>query len=317
MKTLWLSNVLRILHNLKQYSGEKQFLACSSQKQQEQCLRNFDLSEYRRVIADIAIWMYQGITKLMEEEVQPLLVPAILEHEGIGGISGDKSGRSRGAPNDNIDAVHVDPAEALDKLLRLLTRFHNIFAKHGLDPEIISQIFKQNFYFVCTGSLNNLLLRKDMCHWSRGMQIRYNVAQLEQWARDKKVHDQDRSGQVIDSLSPIIQASQLLQAPKKDSDVQAICDMCDALKVSQIIKILNLYTPADEYEDKVTPSFVRKIQAKLADRAAKENEQGVTLLMDHKFQFAVKFPFCPSTIQLEELDIPECYNNLPNLVTRM
>ena len=25
VKTLWLSNMLRILHNLKQYSGEKQF----------------------------------------------------------------------------------------------------------------------------------------------------------------------------------------------------------------------------------------------------------------------------------------------------
>ncbi len=210
MKTLWLSNVLRILHNLKQYSGEKHFLAVSTPKQVEQCLRNFDLSEYRRVIADIAIWMYQGITKLMEEEVQPLLVPAILEHEGIGGISSDKSGRSHGNPNDN--GVHVDPAEALDKLIRLLTRFHGIFAKHGLDPEIISQIFKQNFYFICTTALNNLLLRRDMCHWSRGMQIRYNVAQLEEWAREKKVHDVDGTkGQVIDSLAPIIQASQLLQ----------------------------------------------------------------------------------------------------------
>ncbi len=108
-----------------------------------------------------------------------------------------------------------------------------------------------------------------------------------------------------------------LQAPKKDTDVQAICDMCDGLKVNQIIKILNLYTPADEYEDRVTPSFVRKIQAKLADRASKENAEGVTLLMDTKFQFAVKFPFCPSTIQLEELDIPEFYNNLHSMVKKL
>ena len=28
VKTLWLSNMLRILHNLKQYSGEKQFQVC-------------------------------------------------------------------------------------------------------------------------------------------------------------------------------------------------------------------------------------------------------------------------------------------------
>ena len=62
VKTLWLSNMLRILHNLKQYSGEKQFQTGSSQKQIEQCLRNFDLSEYRRVLSDIAIWIYQEHT---------------------------------------------------------------------------------------------------------------------------------------------------------------------------------------------------------------------------------------------------------------
>ena len=156
------------------------------------------------------------MTKLIEEEIQPILVPAVLEHEGIGGISGDtlRPPRPRisssGANANGLEApTHIDPREALDKLLRLLTRFHVTLSKHGLDPEIISQIFKQVFYFICAGSLNNLLLRKDMCHWSRGMQIRYNVAQLEQWARDQKVHD-DHS-KVIDALTPIVQASQLLQ----------------------------------------------------------------------------------------------------------
>ena len=28
-------------------------------KQNEQCLRNFDLSEYRQVLSDIAVWIYQ------------------------------------------------------------------------------------------------------------------------------------------------------------------------------------------------------------------------------------------------------------------
>ena len=205
------------------------------------------------------------MTKLIEEEIQPILVPAVLEHEGIGGIStGDQSGggaktptvpRSSGA-NSMEAPTQIDPFEALDKLLRMLTRFHAILSKHGVDPEIIAQIFKQVFYFVCAGALNNLLLRKDMCHWSRGMQIRYNphtandartfkdvanysavlisgskkryclvqmssdrvlaflyyrynVAQLEQWARDQKVHDEQT--RVIDALAPIVQASQLLQ----------------------------------------------------------------------------------------------------------
>ena len=36
----------------------------------------------------------QGMTKLMEEEIQPILVPAVLEHEGISGISGGDKPRS-------------------------------------------------------------------------------------------------------------------------------------------------------------------------------------------------------------------------------
>ena len=213
VKTLWLSNVLRVLNNLMQYSGEKEYQAESTPKQIEQCLRNFDLSEFRRVLRDVAIWIYQGITKLVEEEIQPILVPATLEHEGISGM-GDMTPQTSmigGGVDESIQnkSATIDPHEALDKLLRLLTRFHVIFTKHGLDPEIISQIFKQIFFYICAGSLNNLLLRKELCHWSRGMQIRYNIAQLEQWARDQKVHD-DRSP-VIDALAPIVQASQLLQ----------------------------------------------------------------------------------------------------------
>ena len=43
----------------------------------------------------------------------------------------------------------------------------------------------QLFYFICASSLNNLLLRKDLCHWTKGMQIRYNLSHLEQWIRDQ------------------------------------------------------------------------------------------------------------------------------------
>eukprot|EP00094_Tigriopus_californicus_P007483 TCALIF_07205-PA protein Name:"Similar to MYO5A Unconventional myosin-Va (Gallus gallus)" AED:0.07 eAED:0.07 QI:0/0/0/0.83/1/1/12/0/1517 len=106
-------------------------------------------------------------------------------------------------------------------------------------------------------------------------------------------------------------------ARKTDEDVPVICGMCTSLKVSQIIKILNLYTPADEYEEKVTPSFVRKIQATLQARAIQESQQATTLLMDTKFSFAVRFPFNPSRIQLEELEIPETYNNLHTMLKKV
>ena len=48
-----------------------------------------------------------------------------------------------------------------------------------------------------------------------------------------------------------------------------------------------------------------------------EAKNQVTLLMDTKFSFAVRFPFNPSTIQLEELEIPEIYNSLHAMLKKL
>jgi hypothetical protein len=39
--------------------------------------------------------------------------------------------------------------------------------------------------------------------------------------------------------------------------------------------------------------------------------------MDTKFSYAVTFPFNPSTIQLEELDVPESYNGLHTIIKKI
>ena len=103
-----------------------------------------------------------------------------------------------------------------NSILSLSYRLNSIFQKHGLDQQLICRVFKETFYFISAGSLNTLLLRKDMCHWSKGLQIRYNVAQLEQWARDAKVAkttDSDKE-ETLEALHPIIQAAVLLQVRK-------------------------------------------------------------------------------------------------------
>ena len=51
----------------------KAFQSENTPRQNEQCLRNFDLSEYRQVLSDIAVWIYQGVIKIMEIKVQQLI----------------------------------------------------------------------------------------------------------------------------------------------------------------------------------------------------------------------------------------------------
>ena len=106
-----------------------------------------------------------------------------------------------------------------------------------------------------------------------------------------------------------------LQANKTESNVEAICDQTSALRVVQVQKILNLYTPTDDFDERVTPAFMRKINACLESRAM--GEKPTELLMPARMQGAVKFPFCPSNIQLEEVDIPEFYNGLQSLLKKI
>jgi len=68
-------------------------------------------------------------------------------------------------------------------------------------------------------------------------------------------------------------------------------------------------------EERVTPAFVRKIQAKLAERAQNENNQ--ELLMPSRMNGAIKFPFCASNIALEEVEIPDVYNGLNAMLRKM
>ncbi|XP_076081193.1 uncharacterized protein LOC143052106 isoform X12 [Mytilus galloprovincialis] len=294
--TLWLTNTCRLLHTLKQYSGEKAFQADNSPRQNEHGLRNFDLSEYRQVFSDLAVWIYQTMIKQMQESVQQMIVPAVLEHEAIAGLTASKPSGMRGRSSSNANELE-EKELSLDSLMKVMNKYSQILAQHAVDPELVKQIFRQLYYFVASGALNNLLLRKDMCNWSKGMQIRYNLSHLEQWLRDNKLGE---SG-ALSALEPITQASQLLQARKTDADVDSICEMCSKLTTPQIVKILNLYTPVDEFEERVPVSFIRKIQKKLQGRQEADN----TLLMDTKYTFPVTFPFNPSSIAMETIDVPE------------
>ncbi|XP_071640299.1 unconventional myosin-Va isoform X1 [Temnothorax longispinosus] len=290
-RVLWMSNTLRLLHNMKQYSGDKPFQIENTPRQNEQCLRNFDLSEYRVVLSNVALWIFNNLITNLKERIQALTVPALLEHEAIS-VPTDKTGRPRSS---SMGGEPDSTQQKLDKLLGELTSVHKTLQYHGVDPEVVVQLFKQLFYFMCASALNNLLLRSELCRWTKGMQIRYNMSHLEQWGRDRRLET------ASEALQPIIQASQLLQARKTDEDVNSVCEMCNKLTANQIVKILNLYTPVDDYESRVPVSFIKKVQDKLKERG-ENNEQ---LLMDLKYSYPVRFSFNPSDIRLEDIEVPE------------
>ncbi|XP_053159330.1 unconventional myosin-Vb isoform X2 [Hemicordylus capensis] len=293
MTSFWLANTCRLLHCLKQYSGDAGFMTQNTAKQNEHCLKNFDLTEYRQVLSDLSIQIYQQLIKIAEGVLQPMIVSAVLENESIQGLSGAKPMGYRKRTSSMGDS---DNSYSLEAIIRQLNTFHSVVCDQGLDPEIIQQVFKQLFYMINAVALNNLLLRKDVCSWSTGMQVRFNISQLEEWLRGKNLH---QSG-AAQTMEPLIQAAQLLQLKKKTSeDAEAICYLCTSLTTQQIVKILNLYTPVNEFEERVTVAFIRTIQAQLQER-----NDPPQLLLDFKYMFPVLFPFTPSSITMDSIHIP-------------
>ncbi|KAJ7987122.1 hypothetical protein DPEC_G00335480 [Dallia pectoralis] len=295
--SFWLANTSRLLHCLKQYSGDEAFMTQNTAKQNEHCLKNFDLAEYRQVLSDLSIQIYQQLINVAEHCLQPMIVSAMLESESIPSLSGVKPSSGYRNRSSSVDTDGSGPGTyTLEALIRQLGQFYGVMGEHGLDPEIAGQVIRQLFYSINAVTLNNLLLRKDVCSWSTGMQLRYNISQMEEWLRGKNLQ---QCGAVA-NMDPVIQAAQLLQVKKKTSqDAEAICSLCTALTMPQIVKILNLYTPLNEFEERVSVSFIRNIQNRLQDR----NEVPI-LLVDTKHTFPVLFPYTPSALSLETLHIP-------------
>ncbi|CAH2056452.1 unnamed protein product, partial [Iphiclides podalirius] len=308
---LWLSNMLRLLNNLRQYSGDAVYQAANTPRQNQQCLRIFDLSEYRQVLSDIAVWIYQGLIHLLERQLERLILPAILEYEEIN----VHSGPGRAAPSPA--APHPAPAGPA-RLKAELAAVRDHLRTFAVDATLTVMIFKQLFYYICAYSLNQLLLRKDLCCWAKGLQIRYNISHLETWIKEHLAeYGQKSVEEILGVLKPITQAVQLLQARKSMIDVDSTVEMCANLTAMQVCKILNMYTPAEEYEVKVTREFIHEIQKKMQERAFPDAaHEPQNLLMDSKMIFSVQFPFNPSSIRLEDIEVPEVLE-LDGLLTKI
>uniref|UniRef100_A0A669PPL6 Myosin VC n=1 Tax=Phasianus colchicus TaxID=9054 RepID=A0A669PPL6_PHACC len=297
MLSFWLSNTYYFLNCLKQYSGEEEFMKYNTPRQNKNCLKHFDLSEYRQVLSDLAIRIYHQFVLVMENNIQHMIVPGMLEYESLQGISGLKPTgfRKRSSSIDDTDTY------TMTSILQQLSYFYSTMCQNGLDSELLKQAVKQLFFLIGAVTLNSLFLRKDMCSCRKGMQIRCNISYLEEWLKDKNLQGSNAK----ETLEPLSQAAWLLQVKKiTDDDAKEICEHCTSLSTVQIVKILNSYTPIDDFEKRVTPSFVRKVQV----RAMLNNrEDGPQLMLDTKYHFQVTFPFTPSPHDLEMIQVPSSF----------
>uniref|UniRef100_A0A8B9E6J8 Myosin VC n=1 Tax=Anser cygnoides TaxID=8845 RepID=A0A8B9E6J8_ANSCY len=231
MLSFWLSNTYYFLNCLKQYSGEEEFMKSNTPRQNKNCLKHFDLSEYRQILSDLAIRIYHQFIVVMENNIQPMIVPGMLEYESLQGISGLKPTgfRKRSSSIDDTDTY------TMTSILQQLSYFYSTMCQNGLDSELLKQAVKQLFFLIGAVTLNSLFLRKDMCSCRKGMQIRCNISYLEEWLKDKNL----QSSNAKETLEPLAQAAWLLQVKKiTDDDAKEICEHCTSLSTVQVMNHL-------------------------------------------------------------------------------
>ncbi|KAM3619892.1 uncharacterized protein V6R79_015415 [Siganus canaliculatus] len=295
MSALWLKNACLLYDLLTQHSPKQ------SLDSDELPSLTTDVNDLIRALSDLCIQAYQQLVSITEKRLQNIIVSAMLESETIPGLSASTvklvTSRKRSGSDPRIGGAD---APTMTMVLRELGSLHTALSRQSLPPTLMEQAFRQLTYLICASALNSLLLRKDMCCWSRGMQIRYNVSLLEEWLRSRSL----QAGGAVATLEPLIQAVQLLQSGKKtEADAQAVVQTCTALSSQQIVKILTLYTPHSDLDERVTLNFIRTIQGLLKGRS----EHPPHLLMDVRRVFPVTFPYSPPpSLNAEQLVIPDC-----------
>lgn len=201
--------------------------------------------------------VYNLVVNMMYGSIQPLIIAAVLEYEAL----------DPPEPFASLESRSVTPTEQpMEDLLKELDKFHDLIKKSSVPEDIAIQAFKQLFYLICAQSLNQLLIRRDLCQFTKAMQISFNLSCLVQWCRERYlIHWRE----IVEQLDPITQATKLLQTRKSSDDIGTIEEVCNKLRPSQIIKILNMYTSS--YEEQITTDFIHELEEYLV-RSRKRSE---------------------------------------------
>lgn len=215
---------------MKQYGGLDEYSLTNSDVQNQQQLKNFDLSEYRQVVHETIITLYTLLVRQIQEVLKPNIVSAILLHDEMA-----RGPLSKSRPRTmSLDMTSPDSTTDPGVLINALETFYKQFGFFGLSECYTEQILTQLMSFICMISMNHLMLRKGLCMWKTGMRIKYNVGCLETWVRQKKVTFND----ILKPLNPLIQASSLLQLKKSVENVNDVYEVCDELTKGQVLKVI-------------------------------------------------------------------------------
>ena len=234
-------------------------------------------------ITSCVVTAFQAILADTKARISPALPAVLYEDAAFADTSASQIQSTRGAQ-----------AQTMDDLCNTLTELHDLLTQCLLGPSMVKEMFDSVFYFIGAAVFNIFIESKDkqMYRWDRGLLIRFNLANLVEWAEQRDLGVQLH-------LERIMQAAQLLQVNKSSlAHLDAVCDSCASLNSLQINKVLSKYVPAEgdsklarEVVDCIKARAMTKADVADADDETVSGKVQLTRSKDHLLPFRLKGPF--------------------------
>ncbi|KAL5106311.1 Unconventional myosin-Vb [Taenia crassiceps] len=331
----WMVNMFGLRNYIYKFSNDGRESVCDEERVYE--LQNYDVSPYLPLLNDVITLAFQLLMGQVVEVVLPkaLVTGALLEYEPI--------------PNLTCQALTVSASSGLrpqntwlrrkPHFKRFINHLDNIFdflSDLNADASLVWCVLYRVFYYICSCALNSILLRKDLCNWARGAQIRHNLATLETWLSDRDLVPEESDSDVYrhgrhlrDLLLPLIQVCHILQSKKGGSDkvkVSSLCQLCPNLTATQILRLLSRCTLVNGLEEVVQPEFLAAVQRRLREQRPQESCKTIccgvevpqgTLLLDSEYWDVSNevLPFAPMPISLADFQMPAEMEGLSEFIT--
>ena len=269
--SFWIANIVAVLghlqHEITKLSVDPNMIVVSNDQKmtaplvvllqmRSEAARNIE-ELYRSWLAELCKWF---------GSVGP---SAVLEYQGLAGYTIERSAEFKPASilNSILGRRPSSTAVTIDVLIDGLDELLLAMSAARLPREITEQLVNAVLSHIFAVCFNELVMRKSFATWRRGIQIQYNLSQLEDWS--------NRTGFGFRCAEPLLQAVKLLQLAKTATteDIPVIMDACPALNTHQIRRIFSIYVPGEFEDGPVCSALMRALavrcqQDELASRAS-------------------------------------------------
>ncbi|KAI9291446.1 hypothetical protein K502DRAFT_326278 [Neoconidiobolus thromboides FSU 785] len=236
--SFWITNCNQLLYYLKRDHG----LSVATIEQQV-------------LLPEIIYDAYTFLILGVQDQLLRLLEKCMLQHDIIPGLEDlefkDRKTSSKSHNRRRSKTRSLSPRQlpySPRTITTVLASIHNVFETYLVHQSIVLRCFNQLFYFVATSLFNSILKSTTNCCRAKALQVRMNLSNLEEWARNQ--YPEVTHNNITLQFKPLIQLLELLQCVTRLKTLNSFLETIttfDTLTAIQIyIALNNYYYEVDE-----------------------------------------------------------------------